>query len=318
MAMNFWEAQKKARARTTYYVFVFFILTFAIALLIEYAVRLLAAEGYTQPMPFLGLIFLGITFAVAGFYYLSYKSGGGRFVAETLGGRAVSTASQDLREQQLLNVVAEMAVASRLPIPEVFILDAKEINAFAAGTRPDNAVIAVTRGALQKLNRDELQGVIAHEFSHIYNADMLLNMRLAAMVMGFVFMLYIGIRLLEGSFLFGRKREEGNSPIAIAALIFLVAGAITWFAGALLRSMVSRQREYLADASAVQYTRNPLGIANALRKIEADRAVQDMPRRGMAYSHLYFNNQSFWSRLFSTHPPVEKRIAAILGKDART
>lgn len=312
MGMNFWEAQKKARSRTVLYVFVFFALTVAIALLIEYVMSLLAKEGYTQPIPYLGVIFFAITFVVAGFYYLSFKSNGGRFVAQTLGAREVVSSTGDLREKQLLNIVGEMAVASGVAIPAVFIMESKEINAFAAGTRPENAVIAVTRGALKLLDRDELQGVIAHEFSHIRNADMLLGMRLAAMVMGFVFMLYIGIRLLEGSFLFGRKRE-GNSPIAIAALVFLVAGALTWFAGAILRSMVSRQREYLADASAVQFTRNPQGIANALRKIAAHENVHDMPRRGMAYSHLYFNNQSFWSKLFATHPPLEKRIAAIEG-----
>lgn len=287
------------------------------AFLIDYAVRLLVEAGYMKPMPYLGALFLAVTFCVAGFYYIAFNSQGGSFVAESLGGRPVFRETIDYKERQLLNIVEEMAVASSQPVPPVYIIESKEINAFAAGMRPDNAAITVTRGALELLNRDELQGVIGHEFGHIYNGDMKISMRLAAMVMALVFILYIGIRLLQGSFLFGRRRDNGggggNNPIALIALIVIVAGAITWFAGAILRSMVSRQREYLADACAVQFTRNPEGIANALRKIGKAQEVHDMPRQGMAYSHLYFNNQSFLSLLFATHPPLEKRIAAIEG-----
>jgi heat shock protein HtpX len=313
--MNFWEAQRKARGRTTLYLFVFIVLTFAIAILIEYVIRGLAAEGYAPPMPYLGFIFLAITFLVAFFYYLAYSNKGGSFVAEALGGRRVSPTTANTEERQLLNIVEEMAVASGQPLPPVYIIESKEINAFAAGMTPKNAAITVTRGALALLDRDELQGVIAHEFGHVYNADMKISMRLAAMVMGFVIILYIGIRLLQGSFLFGRgRRNGGGNPVAIAALVFLVAGAITWFAGAILRSMVSRQREYLADACAVQFTRNPSGIANALRKIGKYQHIRDMPPSGMAYSHLYFDNHSFWSSIFATHPPLSKRIAAIEGR----
>lgn len=315
--MNFWEAQAKARGRTSLYLFVFIALTVGIALLIEYVMRLLAQEGYSQPMPYMGLLFLAITFLVAGFYYLAYSNEGGKFVAEALGGRRVSPTTANFEEKQLLNIVEEMSVASGQPVPPVYILESKEINAFAAGMRPDNAAIAVTRGALTLLNRDELQGVIAHEFGHIYNADMKISMRLAAMIMGFVIVLYLGLRLLEGSVLFGgrgRRNGGGGNPVALVALVFLLAGVITWFAGAILRSMVSRQREYLADACAVQFTRNPSGIANALRKIAKYQHIKDMPRKGMAYSHLYFDNHSFWASIFSTHPSLEKRIAAIEGR----
>ncbi|MCH9627534.1 MAG: Protease HtpX [Chlamydiales bacterium] len=312
--MNFWEAQAKARSRTWLYLCMFCLLTVVIAIGIEFGVLFLAQEGYTPPMPYLGVLFLGVTFLVAGFYYLTYNSQGGRFVAESLGGKQVVPSTRDFQEQQLLNIVQEMAVASSQPVPPVFIIEAKEINAFAAGLKPENAAIAVTRGTLHALTRDELQGVVAHEFGHIYNADMKISMRLAAMVMGFVFVLYFGIRLLEGSLLFGGRRRSsngGSNSIALVALIFLVAGAITWFAGAILRSMVSRQREYLADACAVQFTRNPEGIANALRKIGRMQNIHDMPKSGMAYAHLYFSNRSFWSHLFATHPPLDKRIAAI-------
>lgn len=319
-SINFWEAQRKARGRTWLYLSIFVLLTFAIAVLIEYVVRLLAYEQYIQPMPYLGFIFLGITFLVAGFYYLLYKGSGGSFVAESLGGRRVTSASAaNQQELQLLNIVEEMAVASGQPVPPVYIIESQEINAFAAGMRPDNAAITVTRGALHLLNRDELQGVIAHEFGHIYNADMKISMRLAAMVMGFMIVLYLGVRLLQGSVFFGGGRRRngngnGGNALAVAALVFLIAGAITWFAGALLRCMVSRQREYLADACAVQFTRNPSGIANALRKIANHQEVHDMPASGMAYSHLYFDNRSFWSSLFATHPPLKKRIAALEGR----
>jgi heat shock protein HtpX len=313
--MNFWEAQRKARGRTKVYITAFVLLTLAISILVEYIARFLAYEGYTQRMPFLGFLFLGITFLVAGFYYFNYSSQGGSFVAESLGGRRVTPQSGTYEEQQLLHIVEEMSVASGQKMPAVYVIDSKEINAFAAGTGQHNAAITITKGALHLLNRDELQGVIAHEFGHIYNADMKISMRLAAMVMGFVIIFYLGIRLLQGSLLFGgRRRSGGSNPVAVAALILLLGGAITWFAGAILRSMVSRQREYLADACAVQFTRNPQGIANALRKIKKTSQVRDMPRHGTAYAHLYFDNHSYWASIFATHPPIEKRIAAIEGR----
>ncbi|NGX60762.1 MAG: hypothetical protein K940chlam9_00230 [Chlamydiae bacterium] len=310
--MNFWEAQRKAKSRTTLFILSFIGLTVGMAILIEYVVRFLVKDGYTQPMPYLGFLFLGLTFLVAGFYYLSFKSQGGSFVAESLGGRRVETGTRDFKEEQLLNIVQEMAVASGQPVPPVYVMEVQDINAFAAGLKPEKSAIAVTRGALNLLNRDELQGVIAHEFGHIYNADMKISMRLAAMVMGLVFILYFGVRMLEGSLLFGRRR--GNNAVALIALIFVLAGAITWFAGAILRSMVSRQREYLADACAVQFTRNPDGIANALRKIGGAQTGKGMPKQGMAYAHLYFDNRSFWGKLFTTHPPLQKRIEAIEGR----
>lgn len=310
--MNFWQAQRKARARTALYLVIFFILSAAVAGGVEFCLRFFAKEGYTPPMPYTGFVFFGVTCAVAAIYYAIYRRVGGAFVAESLGGKKISADSPNFQEAQLYNIVQEMAVASGKPIPSVYVVKAQEINAFAAGVTPDKAAIAVTTGALRELTREELQGVIAHEFGHIVNADMRLNMRLAALIMGLVFVLYMGIRLLEGSLLFG-DRKRGNNPVALIALVFLVAGSVMWIAGAILRSFVSRQREYLADASAVQYTRNPDGLVQALRKIKAKQEVRDMPRRGMAYSHLYFDNHSYWATLFATHPPLEKRIAALKG-----
>lgn len=318
MAMNFWEAQREAKSRTALYLTVFVILTVVAATLAELAMRTFATDSYENPpFPFVGLLFLGITFLVAGFNYLNFLNSGGSYVAESVGAEPVDPHTIIPKERQLINIVQEMALATSLPVPPIYILEVQEINAFAAGTSPDNAAITVTRGCLNLLNRDELQGVLAHEFGHIYHKDMTIGMRVAAMVAGFFIITYIGLRLLQISNYTrsdaGEDRRGGN-PMAIIALILLVAGSITWFFGSILQAMVSRQREFLADASSVQYTRNPSGIANALRKI-ANSQISDMPRSGQPFAHLYFNEQqSFWSRVFATHPPIEERIAAIEGK----
>lgn len=316
MAMNFWEAQKRARTRTGFCIAIFILLTIGVAFVAEIAMRYFASESYHPPLPYLGMIFLAITVCVAIFQYLMFRAQGGAYVAESMGARLIDPRYASPKERMLLNIVEEVALASSVPVPPVYLINANEINAFAAGLTPDDAVIAVTRGTLHLLNRDELQGVIAHEFGHVRNADMLIGMRLAAMVMGFFFVLYLAMRLMQFSGMRDDRdndNKKGGNPIAIAALILFVAGAFTWFAGSILKSMVSRQREYLADASAVQYTRNPNGIANALRKI-ADEEAHDMPKSGIAFSHMYLEDTSFMSALFATHPPIEKRIAALEGR----
>lgn len=318
--MNFWEAQREAKSKTVLYLVVFVILTLIASFFAEVAMDSFAGPEYAEEnIPYVGLGFLCITFLVAGFNYLNYLQAGGSYVAESVGAYLVDPDTRNPKERQLLNIVEEIAIATSLPVPPVYILEANEINAFAAGTSPENAAVTVTTGTLNLLTRDELQGVLAHEFGHIYNRDMTIGMRVAAMIMGFFIVSYIGIRLLQGSFWGGDNRRsdggdrrEGN-PIVIVALIFLIAGAVTWFFGSILQAMVSRQREYLADACAVQYTRNPAGIANALRKIAASN-ISDMPRSGKPFAHLYFNeHDSFFARLFATHPPLEERIAAIEG-----
>lgn len=314
MAMQFWEAKRKRRTRTLWYITLFCVLAVVVSYGFELAIRFLAKEGYTAPMPYLGIALFAFICVVAFFYYLSYLTSGGQAVAESMGGRRLELATASSKEAQLLNIVEEISIASRLPCPAVYLIKAKEINAFAAGLKPDKAIIAVTTGALDNLTREELQGVVAHEFGHIANEDMCIGMRLAAMLMGFFIVFYIGIRLLEGSLFFGGGRQRGNS-VPIIALLLLLAGAFLWFAGAILRASVSRQREYLADASAVEFTRSSQGIASALKKIEKhNAAVQDMPKSGLAVSHLYFDNRRFLSRIFATHPPLEKRIAILEGK----
>jgi heat shock protein HtpX len=318
MVMNFWESQRKAKLRTTLYLIVFAFLTVAAAAIGEIAMRVFAGDQYgAAPIPYVGLAFLGLVFGVSGFNYLNYLQAGGSYVAESVGAVLVDPDTRHPQERRLLNIVEEIALATSLPVPPVYILNAKEINAFAAGTSPQNAAIAVTVGTLNLLNRDELQGVLAHEFGHIYNGDMKIGMRVAAMVTGFFIASYIGFRLLGNSAYGGSRRDDderkGGNPILIIALIFLAIGAVMWFFGSILQSMVSRQREFLADASSVQFTRNPQGLAGALRKIEASQ-VSDMPKDSKPYAHLYFNERpSFWSRLFASHPPIEERIAAIEG-----
>jgi len=314
MVMNFWESQAKRRSLTAFYLVIFITLTLATAAGAEIALRYFTPEDYHPGLPILGLGFLAVTFAVAAFNYLQYKLTGGAYVAESLGGYRVDPETRDPDEKRLLNIVEEMSVAAGLPMPQVYILPANEINAFAAGLKKDNATMAITEGALTKLSRDEIQGVIAHELGHVYNGDMVISLRLAAMVMGFFFVLYLGLRILQGTG-FSRRREEGEgkggNPILLAAIILMIAGALTWFLGSILKAMVSRQREYLADASAVQFTRNPSGIANALRKIANDDK-HDMPKTGGGYAHMYLDDRV---SLFATHPPLWKRIAILEGRE---
>lgn len=267
MAMNFWESQRQAKSKTFWFFCLFVFLTLLTASISEFALRAIVPDSYHPPIPYLGLFFLGIIFLTAGFNYSNYLRFGGRYVAESLDAELVDPDTQDPKERQLLNIVREMSVATSLPVPPVYILDAKEINAFAAGTAADNSVITVTRGSLYRLTRDELQGVIAHEFGHIYNNDVKISMRLAAMIMGFFVVTYFGLRLMQGaSFRRSDEDRKGPDPLLVAALILLAAGLFTWFFGSILKAMVSRQREYLADACSVQFTRQPLGLLGALKK----------------------------------------------------
>ncbi|MEC7839104.1 MAG: M48 family metallopeptidase [Chlamydiota bacterium] len=313
--MNFWEAQDRARKKTKYYLAAFVTITVFVAAIAEMAMRYFAPQAYTTDFPILGFSFLVITFFVAFFNYSLYRQHGGSYVAESIGAKRIHPNTEHPMEKQLLNIAEEIAISSGLPLPAIYIIPAKQINAFAAGITSDNAAIAITEGALRVLNRDEVQGVIAHEFGHIYNGDMKISLRLAAMVMGFFFALYMGMRILQFSGL-SRSRssnQKGANPLAIAALILMVAGVFSWFAGTLLKCVVSREREYLADACAVQFTRNPDGIANALRKI-GHETHNDMPRGSAAFSHMYFDEHTGFSSLFATHPPLKKRIEAIEGK----
>lgn len=252
---------------------------------------------------------------------IAYKwfqlSGGGKRVAEQLGGQRIHPNTDNPSEKRVLNVVEEMALAANMPVPAVYLLD-KEIgiNAFAAGVTPADAVIGVTRGCLDQFNREQLQGVIAHEFSHILNGDMRLNIRLIALLNGIIFVGLMGELIMRagghGRRSFGSRRSN-NGRIALFGLALVAVGWLGRFFGNWIRSAVSRQREFLADASAVQFTRNPQGIADALKIIGGYQASASIQAANVGeVSHLFFG-QALTSKfsMFATHPPLGLRIIKV-------
>lgn len=243
-------------------------------------------------------------------------SGGGRTVAAAMGGRLISGATKDLNERKILNVVEEMAIASGTAVPPVYVIEEDSINAFAAGYKPQDAVIGVTRGCIQQLSRDQLQGVIAHEFSHIFHGDMRINMRLVALLHGILLLGLIGEFLMRSSnnrSLVRSNRDKSTAGIMLLGLGLFVIGYAGTFFGNIIKAAVSRQREFLADASAVQFTRNPDGIAGALKKIGGATFGSRLSTDNAAqFSHMYFSQGvSSFLNLMATHPPLEERIRRI-------
>lgn len=256
--------------------------------------------------------------AIGSLYKLMQLSGGGEKVAESLGGRRLQPNTADADERKLLNVVEEMAIASGTPVPPVFLLDEDGINAFAAGYDANDAVIGVTRGCMKLLNREQLQGVIAHEFSHILHGDMRINIRLIGILHGILIIGLLGSILLRSGMYsqVGRSRDKNNSGIAMLGLGLglVVLGYAGTFFGKWIKAAVSRQREFLADASAVQFTRNPEGISQALQKIGGfSHAAEIRHPNAEEYSHMYFGEAilSSMNSLMATHPPLETRIKRI-------
>ncbi|MGI9334681.1 MAG: M48 family metallopeptidase, partial [Gammaproteobacteria bacterium] len=243
--------------------------------------------------------------------------GGGLAVARMVGARPLAPDTRDRHERRLRNVAEEMAIASGTPAPELYVLDGEPgINAFVAGYEPTQAVMVVTRGPLEHLDRDELQGVIGHEFSHVMNGDMCLNVRLMAVLAGIVSLTVLG-RIALRSFVYrGRRSSRGNAgavaAVAAVGLTLVVVGYAGLFFGRLIKAAVSRQREYLADASSVQYTRNPRGLASALSRIgefvEGSRI--DNPR-AEELAHMCFGQSMRLSTMMATHPPLAERIKRI-------
>ncbi|MGP1677632.1 MAG: M48 family metallopeptidase [Burkholderiales bacterium] len=250
-------------------------------------------------------------------YKIIALSAGGKVVAESLGGQLIPQNAQDLNQRKLLNVVEEMAIASGTPAPPVYLLaNESGINAFAAGFSPRDAVIGVTQGAIEHLSREQLQGVIAHEFSHIFNGDMRLNIRLMGALNGILILGILGYYLLYSTSLSGRRRGNDKSGAAILGLAvgLMIIGFAGTFFGGLIKATVSRQREYLADASAVQFTRNPNGIAGALKRIGGLESGSKVENPGAPeVSHAFFAQgiSGFMQMLSATHPPLAKRILRI-------
>ncbi len=338
--MDFFESQHRARRRTGRLLLLYIV---AVACMIAaiYFVALFAGDYAGLDLkrehllwhPDVFLIVAGSTSALiflGSLYRILHLRSGGSSVAYMLGGRRVDPATVDPDERKLVNVVEEMAIASGVPVPEIFVLDRENgINAFAAGYTPSDAAVAVTKACMQQLTRDELQGVIAHEFSHILNGDMRLNIRLIGVLNGILLIHLIGFMILR-SMRFtavaassGRRsrndREGGGAGgiiffIIVLAVALMIIGYVGVFFSRIIQAAVSRQREYLADAAAVQFTRNPDGISGALKKIGGSvLGSRIMDGHAVEASHLFFANglTSSFTNIFSTHPPLAKRIKAI-------
>ena len=315
--VDFYSRQAAARGQTRWLVFAFAVSLLAIALALDLVLfTFFAARSADQGANALDYAssnpgqVLFCTFAVMAVLGLAslYKSmelrGGGGVVARSLGGVRVASDTTDLKLKRLHNVIEEMAIASGVPMPEVYVLEQEAaINAFAAGHSPANAAVTVTQGALDRLSRDELQGVIAHEFSHILNGDMRLNVQLMGWVFGLFVIALIGRMILQFS---PRNRRSNNGLVAVGFAV-MVLGYIGLVAGRILQAAVARQRERLADASGVQFTRNPQGLRGALVKIAAlPEGSKLVAADAEQAAHMFFADAL--SRVFATHPPILERI----------
>ncbi len=322
--MNFYEHQDRARRSSNYLVLLFVVAVAAVVGAVG-ALTFFVTQGSgtfkpEEPLQMAlgaGVLTLVVILLGTAFRFLNMR-GGGRQVAESLGGRLIVGDSTDPEERRFLNILEEMSLAAGIPKPLAFVLDDEPgINAFAAGRSPEEAVVAVTRGTLVQLNRDELQGVIAHEYSHIVFGDMRLNMRIMGLIGGIMALSTIGQIMMRAGFAPRHSRSRKNSggaiQIALLGLALLIIGYIGVLAGRLIQAAISRQREYLADASAVQFTRNPQGIAGALRKIAKKTQNTSLQSPAAAEArHMFFSMSSVFAVL-ATHPPLAERIRRVEG-----
>ncbi len=334
--MDFFEAQELARKRTRLMVVLFGMAVLSIAAALYGLVVYLTGSGLLnakdavptpivpwQPDLFFGTL-AGVVLLVTccSLFKIAQLRSGGGYVARSMGGREVEQTTKDADERMLMNIVEEMSIASGVPMPEVYILPEEGINAFAAGFTSADAVVAVTDGCIRTLNRDELQGVVAHEFSHILNGDMRMNIRLMGVLFGILAIAVVGQLAFrstaQASILGGRRRskEGGGAMIAImvVGIAVMAIGYIGVFFGRMIQSAISRQREFLADAAAVQFTRNPEGIAGALKKIGGAALHGTVSNaHSQEAAHFFFASalKSKSVSVFATHPPLDQRIAAI-------
>ena len=330
--MDFFERQDRARRKTKLLVF-YFISAVVVLIAAVYFVALLLFTGmaarhhhsryssdYDQSAPVAlwnpeALLWSVVgVLAVVGLgsaYKTSELAAGGSAVATLMGGRLVNPNTQEADERKLLNVVEEMSIASGVPMPKVYVMDEeRSINAFAAGHSTSDAAVTVSRGCLELLTRDQLQGVIGHEFSHILNGDMKLNLQLIGIIFGLLCLATVGRILLYAR---GGGRER-NNVLPLLGIVLMVLGAAGAFFGRLIQAAISRQREFLADASSVQFTRNPAGLSGALQKIGGYSLGSKLgSEHAPDLCHMFFSN-GVSSSLFeplATHPPLEDRIRAI-------
>ena len=302
--MNFFEHQAAARRNSRVMVALFLLAVVLLVLTVEVVVAAVTGVYVVGALGTAGLIL-----AVSAVNVLRLR-GGGAAVAKMAGARAVAPDTTEPLERRLRNVVEEMAIASGVRVPDVYVMDEERgINAFAAGWNTSGAALAVTRGMLETLTRDELQGVVAHEFSHILNGDMRLNIRMLGALAGIVFLGSVGEFLMRGT-----RGSSDAKKFFLAGLAVFLIGYIGLFFARLIKSAVSREREFLADASSVQFTRNPDGIAGALDQIRSSAAGTLIANRyAEEMSHMFFGQsvKLWFGGLFATHPPLDERIRRV-------
>ncbi len=310
--MSFWSAQRHSMRVSRLCVLLFFLMTVTVGFLVELILRRGFPDLYSNQLPLALILFVAVVFLISSIHLLQLYWKGGAFVAQLLGGHPIADIEETEKIRVLRNVLDEMFIASGLQQkPEVFILPYQEINAFVAGLNPSKSALGITQGAINLCERDELAAIIAHELGHLANKDTVLNTLLGSYIAGFTFLFAFGIRAL---FYYRPRRHKNQSKetfILFILLIVVLAGALSWLLGKILQSLVSQNREYLADSMSAQFTRSPISLIRALRKI-AHQKETDLPIQGSAFSHLYLHDNQHWlAKLFSSHPPIEKRIEAL-------
>jgi len=338
MSTDFFTSQDNARKQTGRLValFIFGVIATMVSLWLALAVpiALMGAKGNGGEPNWAGalgnwkvalgvFVVVGAIVGIVTLFKLSQLSAGGSAIAEMLGGRPIDPATRDPKERQLLNLVEEMSIASGVPVPPVYVMDDKSVNAFAAGPDPSRSVIGVTRGCMELLSRDELQGVIAHEYSHIFHGDTRINARTTAViagimavgVLGYIMFRFIGPSIARAG---GGSRKNNGAAVGLAIIVFGLLvwgiGSLGMLFGRLIQAAISRQREFLADAAAVQYTRNPDGIAGALAKIRDHYSARIEHPNASELNHFFFCTSL--NTLFATHPPIDERIKRIVAMGA--
>ncbi len=327
--MNFFEDQRLARKRSSRLLTLFYFVVFAVSAICGTIAAMYANNAhrgrgdlYFHSLDLsisksVFIWFAAVTTLIAAliliktwFEVRSLKKDPSQ-VCKSLGARKVLHNSRDFYEKQYINIVEEMSIASSVPVPEIYVLEDNAINAFACGFDINSAAVCVTSGCMQKLTRDELQAVVAHEYSHIFNGDMKLNLKLLGMLAGLILIFKIGVNLMRSSGRSSRRDSKGGS-LAPLGLGLMAIGGLGYLGGIVLKAAISRQREFLADASSVQYTRNPEGIAGALKKIYINHSQGIIHAKNATQaSHMFLVEgvKSFFS--LSTHPPIFERIKAV-------
>lgn len=310
---SFFEQQDKAQSRT-WILGVFFAMGMLTLFAVAWLATAILLQGDSRLMrdpAVIGgtLLAIGMITVVPALWKYVTLGGHGSKVAEALGGVRIYPSTSDPNERKVMNVVEEMAIASGMPVPPVYLIRDPSINAFAAGTSIRDAALGITTGAIEQLSRDELEGVMAHEFSHVFHGDMRINLRAVAAIFGMVALGYVGYFLLRSAPRGGGRKNNGAAGIALFGLALAAIGAIGTFFGRLMQAAISRQREFLADATAVQYTRNPAGIAGALRKIARLHDPTLAIPQASQFNHFFFTEGvRTW---LASHPPLSERIKRI-------